>query len=127
MVQKRAAVLKVLQNSEGHLQADEIFRRVKEYYPNMVLATVYNNLHALVDNGYIRHVRTATGADFYDKTPTPHEHALCSACGKLIDADLGDFGALLRERAGIPILNYDLILHTVCPDCVNGPIKTNLK
>jgi len=119
MVQKRAAVLKVLQNSEGHLQADEIFRRVKEYYPNMVLATVYNNLHALVDTGYIRHVKTATGADFYDKTPTPHEHALCSVCGKLIDADLGDFEALLRERAEIPILTYDLILHTVCPDCVN--------
>ncbi len=120
MVQKRAAVLKVLQSSEGHLQADEIFQRVKTYYPNIVLATVYNNLHALVSDGYIRHVRTATGADFYDKTPTAHEHALCSVCGKLIDADLGDFEALLRERADIPLLSYDLILHTVCPDCDNG-------
>ena len=120
MVQKRAAVLKVLQCSEGHLQADEIFKRVKEYYPNMVLATVYNNLHALEDDGYIRHIRTATGADFYDKTAAPHEHALCSVCGKLIDADLGDFVALLRERADLPVLSYDLILHTVCPDCGDG-------
>ena len=119
MVQKRAAVLKVLQSSEGHLQADEIFRRVKEYYPNMVLATVYNNLHALVDAGYIRHVKTATGADFYDKTPTPHEHALCSVCGDLIDAELGDVGELLQSRTRLPILHYDLILHTVCPKCAN--------
>ena len=54
---------------------------------------------------------------FYDKTPTAHEHALCTSCGKLIDADLGDLGAYLREHADLPILSYDLILHTVCPQC----------
>ncbi|MBE6580945.1 MAG: transcriptional repressor [Ruminococcaceae bacterium] len=123
MVPKRAAVLQVLQDSEGHLQADEIFQRVKAYYPHMVLATVYNNLHALSEEGYIRHVKTAAGADFYDKTTTPHEHALCTVCGKLIDADLGrlgDVGELLRKNASVPILSYDLILHTVCQDCANG-------
>ncbi len=123
MVQKRAAVLQVLRDSEGHLQADEIFKRVKVYYPNMVLATVYNNLHALTEDGYIGHIKTATGADFYDKTPTPHEHALCTMCGKLIDADLGDFAAILRKSASIPIVSYDLILHTVCPDCEAGSNK----
>ena len=96
MVPKRAAVLQVLQESEGHLQADEIFRRVKHYYPNIVLATVYNNLHALTESGHIRHIRTAEGADFYDKTPAPHEHALCTVCGKLLDADLEGFGELLQ-------------------------------
>ncbi|MBE6604476.1 MAG: transcriptional repressor [Ruminococcaceae bacterium] len=123
MVPKRAAVLQVLQDSEGHLQADEIYKRVKAYYPHMVLATVYNNLHALTEEGYIRHVKTATGADFYDKTATPHEHALCTVCGKLIDADLGrlgDVGELLRKNASVPILSYDLILHTVCHDCANN-------
>ena len=123
MVQKRAAVLQVLRDSEGHLRPDEIFKRVKAYYPNMVLATVYNNLHALTEDGYIRHIKTATGADFYDKTPTPHEHALCTDCGKLIDAELGDFAATLRKSASIPILSYDLILYTVCPDCASGHKK----
>lgn len=125
MVQKRAAVLEVLRSSEGHLQADEIFKRVKQYYPGMVLATVYNNLHALTNEGYIGHIKTPTGADFYDKTPTPHEHALCTVCGKLIDADLGDFAAVLRQHAQIPVFSYDLILHTVCPDCGSGCDKNN--
>ena len=122
MVQKRAAVLQVLQESEGHLQADEIFRRVKELYPRMVLATVYNNLHVLTEEGYIRHIKTAAGADFYDKTAAPHEHAICTCCGKMIDVDLGklgDVGEVLRQNASIPILSYDLILHTVCPACGN--------
>ena len=117
MVQKRAAVLQVLQESEGHLQADEIFKRVKCLYPKMVLATVYNNLHALTESGHIRHIKTVSGADFYDKTPTPHEHAICAVCGKLLDADIADFAAVLQNATSMPILSYDLILHTVCHDC----------
>ena len=117
MTQKRAAILQILRESEGHLPADEIFRRAKEKYPGIVLATVYNTLHYLTEQGHIKHIRTADGPDFYDKTPTPHEHALCVSCGKLLDAEMGDFAALLREKANLPILSYDLILHTVCPDC----------
>ncbi len=117
MLPKRAAVLRVLQESEGHLQADEIFRRAKEICPGIVLATVYNNLHALTEAGLIRHIRTAEGADFYDKTPTPHEHALCTVCGKLIDADLPDFATALAASTTLPVLHYDFILYTICPDC----------
>ena len=122
MIQKRAAVLQVLRESEGHLQPDEIYRRVKEIYPGIVLATVYNNLHALCEAGLIRRIPTPEGADFYDKTPTPHEHAICSVCGKMVDADLGDFAACLQERCSLPILSYELILHTICPTCNENQI-----
>ena len=67
MTQKRAAILQILRESEGHLPADEIFRRAKELYPGIVLATVYNTLHYLTEEGHILHIRTADGPDFYDK------------------------------------------------------------
>ena len=51
MTQKRAAILQILRESEGHLPADEIFRRAKELYPGIVLATVYNTLHYLTEEG----------------------------------------------------------------------------
>ncbi len=117
MTVKRAAVLQVLRDSEGHLQPDEIYRRAKELYPGMVLATVYNNLHALCEAGLIRRIRTADGADYYDKTPTPHEHAVCSECGMMLDLELGDLMAQFAAKTKLPILSYDLILHTVCPNC----------
>ena len=117
MVQKRAAVLHVLQESEGHLCAEEIFERVKEYYPNLVRATVYNNLHALTESGHVKHIRTASGADYYDKTTSPHEHAVCAGCGKLFDADIDNFHTLLQAQTKLNVLGYDLILHTLCPDC----------
>ena len=117
MTAKRAAVLQILQEG-GHLQPDEIFRRAKLLYPGMVLATVYNNLHALCNEGLIRHIRTADGADFYDKTPTPHEHGICADCGKMLDLDLGDLGAAFSAKTELPVLSYDLIVHTRCPDCI---------
>ena len=120
MVPKRAAVLQVLRESEGHLQADEIFRRVKHYYPKIVLATVYNNLHALVEAGHITHIKTADGADYYDKTVTPHEHAVCTACRKLFDVELSELSAWLRHQTKLKIASYDLILHALCPECEQG-------
>ena len=118
MTVKRAAVLQVLQESEGHLQPDEIFRRVKEKYPGMALATVYNNLHALCEAGLIRQIRTADGADYYDKTVTQHEHAICTHCGKMLDLQLGNLAAGFAKKTDLPILSYDLIVHTVCPSCL---------
>ncbi|MBE6702702.1 MAG: transcriptional repressor [Ruminococcaceae bacterium] len=117
MTVKRAAVWQVLRESEGHLQPDEIFRRAKLLYPGMVLATVYNNLHALCEAGLIRRIRTADGADYYDKTPTPHEHAICTDCGKMLDLELGDLSAAFAAKTDMPILSYDLIVHTLCPVC----------
>ena len=118
MTAKRAAVLQVLRDSEGHLQPDEIFRRAKLLYPGMVLATVYNNLHALCEAGLIRRIRTADGADYYDKTPTPHEHAICSHCGRMLDLELGDLTTAFSAKTEMPILAYDLIVHTLCSDCL---------
>ena len=117
MTQKRAAILQILRESEGHLPADEIFRRAKEKYPGIVLATVYNTLHYLTEEGHIKHIRTADGPDFYDKTPTAHEHAFCSLCGRVLDVDLGDLAEEFTKRTGIEIDSYELILHTRCSHC----------
>ena len=123
MTAKRAAILQILQESHGHLQADEIYRLAKERFPGMVLATVYNNLHALCAAGLIREIKMADGANFYDKTPTPHEHATCTKCGRLLDLDLGDLGAMLATKSDLPICSYELVVHTVCPMCETKSIS----
>ena len=117
MTEERAAILQVLQESEGHLPAEEIFARARLRYPGMVLATVYNNLHALEEAGLILHIRTTDGPDFYDKTVKPHEHAFCRECGQVIDVHLGDLAAEFEKKSGVKIESYDLVLHTLCKQC----------
>lgn len=117
MTAKRTAILRILQDSEGHLTAEEIFARVRTEYPGIVLATVYNNLHALSEAGLIRRVRTEEGADYYDRTPTKHDHAICVRCKKMFDLPVEDLTALLERRSGCRILAYHLTVSALCPDC----------
>ncbi len=117
MTAKRAAVLKILNESEGHLTAEDIFRRIRKEHPGIVLATVYNNLHALSDQGLVRRIPTEDGADFYDRTPTPHDHAHCTVCGKLFDLPNVDIKPFLEESTALSILSYQLTVHSVCAEC----------
>ncbi len=113
----RALILQLLRQCDGHPTAEQLYLQVKEVQPTIAMATVYNNLAALVQDGLIRRVRIPDQADRYDKTMTPHDHLICDRCGRLADIQLGDFSRALEERLGIPVESYDLSVHYVCPDC----------
>src|SRR5207253_4568267 len=49
-----AQVLKALQGDHTHPFAHEVYQRVHKKLPRISLATVYRNLHSLVDEGKIR-------------------------------------------------------------------------
>ena len=42
---QRLLVLQIVGGGEGHMGVDEVFRRAKEAYPFMDIATVYRTLH----------------------------------------------------------------------------------
>ena len=81
-----------------------------------MLATVYNNLNRLLQEGLIRKVSVEGMPDRYDRIQR-HDHLVCKGCGRLLDIDLGDLTAQLEENAGISILSYDLKLMYLCENC----------
>ena len=99
------------------MPAEEIFARARLRYPGMVLATVYNNLHALEKAGLVLHIHTTHGPDFYDKTVTSHEHAFCTECGGVLDVNITGLAEEFTRRSGVEIHSYDLVLRTVCSRC----------
>ena len=82
----------------------------------MVLATVYNNLNRLWEEDRIRKISVEGMPDRYDRI-VRHDHLVCRKCGRLLDVDLGDLTAQLEQKAGIPILSYDLKLVYLCDAC----------
>lgn len=84
----------------------------------MVLATVYNNLNRLWEEGRVRKVSVEGMADRYDRM-VRHDHLVCRKCGRLLDVDLGDLTEQLEQKVGIPILSYDLKLMYLCEACRN--------
>lgn len=109
-------ILEIICFSRSHMTAEEIFDTLRQTYPAVVLATVYNNLNRLWQEDRIRKVSVEGMPDRYDHIQR-HDHLVCKGCGKLLDIDLGDLTAQLEKKAGISILSYDLKLNYLCENC----------
>ena len=117
---QRQAVLQVIRESEAHLTANEVFEYSRRILPGISFATVYNSLRYLKQEGLIGEITFGTGASRYDRNLGRHDHAICNACGKLVDLDLPVPAALMRQAADLSKFEPDsieLILHGLCPEC----------
>lgn len=110
-------ILEIINDSEDHLTAEQIFLRLKEKNEKAVLATVYNNLASLYEQGRIRKVSVEGQPDRYDRIKR-HDHLVCRKCGKLSDITLEDLSEKLQAQIDVPILSYDLKINYICPECL---------
>ena len=110
-------ILEIINDSEDHLTAEQIFLRLKEKNEKAVLATVYNNLASLYEQGRIRKVSVEGQPDRYDRIKR-HDHLVCRKCGKLSDITLEDLSEKLQAQIDVPILSYDLKIIYICPECL---------
>ena len=109
-------ILEIVESSHSHLTAEQVFEQLRETFPTVVLATVYNNLNRLWEEDQIRKISVEGMPDRYDRI-VRHDHLVCRKCGRLLDVDLGDLTEQLEKKAGIPILSYDLKLVFLCQAC----------
>ena len=96
-------ILEIVSSSGSHMTAEEIFDALRQTYPSVVLATVYNNLNRLWQEDLLRKVSVEGMPDRYDRIQR-HDHLVCKRCGRLLDIDLGDLTSQLEQKAGISIL-----------------------
>src|SRR5205085_220405 len=106
--------------SHDHLTANEVFQNARKMLSGISFATVYNSLKYLKNEGLIGEVRIAPDAARYDRKLARHDHAVCTACGKLVDVDLPMPRALLRKAAELSnfeVGSVEIVLRGTCPDC----------
>src|SRR5215204_825276 len=120
LTKQRQTVLQVIQESEEHLTANEVFEHARRLLPGISFATVYNSLRYLKQERLIGEIRFGTDATRYDRKLTRHDHALCNNCGKLVDLELSIPAALIEEASALSKFNaesIELTLRGLCPDC----------
>jgi Fur family peroxide stress response transcriptional regulator len=120
LTRQRRVILDVVQDSEEHLTASEIFAAARERLSSISFATVYNSLRYLKDAGLIREITFGNAASRYDRETARHDHAVCTACGKLLDFDLAETAELMRlaaRRSRFKPESVHLTLYGLCPDC----------
>lgn len=109
-------IYQIITESMEHLTVEQIYLRIKNKYPKIVLATVYNNINKLWKAGLVRKISVEAMPDRYDRL-AKHDHLVCQRCGKLSDVSFEDLTASLREQLGEDFLSYDLKVFYLCPDC----------
>ncbi|BAL62104.1 Fur family transcriptional regulator [Melissococcus plutonius] len=117
---QRYAILEYLVENHNHPTADEIYRALEDRFPNMSVATVYNNLRLFIQIGFVHELSygdTSSRFDFGDKK---HYHAICQNCEKIVDfyyPGLEDIEGVVSKLTGFTINEHRLELYGLCPEC----------
>jgi Fur family peroxide stress response transcriptional regulator len=119
---QRHAILSYLMESMAHPTADEIYRSLEPRFPNMSVATVYNNLKMFIEAGLVRELTYGDSSSRFDADVSNHYHIICEKCGKIKDFTyslLDDVERKAEEMTGFEVHGHRLELYGVCEDCRN--------
>ena len=83
---QRALIMDIIRQGEGHLDADEIFRRAREKEPRLSLSTVYRTLQMMKELELVDELHFGESHHHYEVKPTKeHYHLVCLGCGRVIE------------------------------------------
>ena len=116
---QREAILRVLNESDRPLSAEEVWHRMDG--KNSGLPTVYRNLERFAQEGWAEGI---LGKDqvlrFIRCLSADHHHLECERCGRMVEVEACGLDATLlaMERlSGFRITRHQLQLFGVCPLC----------
>ncbi|WP_205093050.1 peroxide-responsive transcriptional repressor PerR [Thalassobacillus pellis] len=117
---QRHAVLEYLMNSMTHPTADEIYKALEGKFPNMSVATVYNNLRVFREIGLVRELTYGDSSSRFDCNTTEHYHAICNSCGKIVDfhyPTLDEVESLAEQVTGFNVSHHRMEVYGTCDEC----------
>jgi Fe2+ or Zn2+ uptake regulation protein len=127
ITRQRRLVLDVLQESQGHPDAETIFILAKARDPKISLATVYRTLSLLNEAGLVKKHRLGDDHGHFETTQsTPHYHFTCVKCERVIEFEapcVMDVARDLCDREGVLITEVHLHFSGYCPDCCQGDLS----
>ena len=120
---QRESIKHYLMTTKEHPTADTVYMHVKKDFPNISLGTVYRNLNLLTDIGEAIKISTPNGGDRFDGRLEPHNHFLCTKCGRLLDLDLDmhsieEVNRLAAENFDGVITSSSTLFYGEYSDCI---------
>lgn len=82
---QRVAIYEAVVKLNNHPTAENIIEYIKVNYPNISVGTVYKVLDFLVENGFLKKVKTEKDIMRYDAFLTEHHHLYCEETDRIED------------------------------------------
>ena len=106
-----------------HLCAEELHGVLKGDGERISLSTVYRTLRLLVSMGLLRELELTEGRKHYElslPSQEHHHHLICIQCRKTIEfqeKDIDRIGQSQANSSGYHVLDCQLMLYGICPNC----------
>jgi len=118
---QRVMIVSAIENSDGHISAEEIYAQVAAKYPQVNVSTVYRTLELLKRLALVTETDFGEGRVRYHPVGKGHHHHLvCTECGTVTDLDESLLSSLesmlLREYKFIADLRH-LAIFGRCARC----------
>ncbi|WP_301107671.1 peroxide-responsive transcriptional repressor PerR [Sporosarcina sp.] len=120
---QRHAILEYLITSQTHPTADEIYKALESDFPNMSVATVYNNLRVFQNSGLVKELTYGDASSRFDFVTHDHYHIICDDCGKIVDfhhPGLEEVERLAAHVTGFKVNSHRLEVYGTCPECAEA-------
>lgn len=113
---QRIGILSIMQE-RGHINIEELYKKVKNLFPNISLATLYKNMHLMLQNNLLTEVSVKNSKTLYEITKDSHAHMHCEKCGEVYDVDF-DFAKVNNiEKDGFTLKDTQVIFSGICKNC----------
>lgn len=120
MTSQRTAILSNLLAGNKHPTVNEIYDDLKDDFPSMSVATIYNNLKFFKEAGIVKELPFGDGSSRFDLTTIDHFHTICRNCGKIEDfhfPSLVEDENLAQAIAGFQAEDYRFEIIGLCEEC----------
>jgi len=121
---QRALILEIIRHGQGHLDADEVYRRARERQAQISLSTVYRTLRLFKKLGLIEELHFDEAHHHYEvKPPAEHHHLVCLGCGQVIEFHYPLSRYVKRnvpEAKDFKVIETEIRMTGYCPKCRPG-------
>jgi Fur family transcriptional regulator, peroxide stress response regulator len=117
---QRLAICESVLTSKAHPSAEQVYEEVKENYPTLSLATVYQTLHLLTELGLLQELELGEKTSRYDPDTSPHVNVICRNCGAIEDfkdGNVEEFWSKLTSELGFKPIGQRFDVYRRCEAC----------
>ena len=108
---QRVAIARYVLFTDDHPSADEVWTKVRESFPMVSRATVYNTLNLLVGKGLLRELVLTEGRLVFDANIERHHHFIDEGTGKIYDLPWNRVKVSRVDRLeGFAVTDYQVLL-----------------
>lgn len=115
---QRIAIIEELYKN-GHMNIDDLYKKLLDRFPSVSLATIYKNINSMVEKLFLSEVKIPNAKAVYELSKNEHAHLVCSNCKAVMDIELdsSDISKQISNLNNFKVNQTDIILSGICQKC----------